>query len=308
MPRSTEARWAVPSVTAASTSPVATALARAACCSAACVDDASHLLLVGVARQHRFEVLGAEQPGQHLAVHLDEQRVAARSGDQRVERLVELAELGQLHLAAEAGGEGVDLGAFVAARPFGGEVDDRQLEELGASRTTGARTSLRSSSWSTLTSGRCSTTYERLPRRSMTPSDSSPWIASRTDVRATRNCSERSRSEGIASAGLEIADDDAFEELIADLRAQRLARRSVRTGREGRGCQSSSSSCQCSGGGGSDGQLVWPRSGFRDVSHSVSDGTGPTTAWSPVPPYRTDGLTIGLRPPTSRPHDVSEHA
>ena len=60
---------------------------------------------------------------------------------------------------------------------------------------------LRSSVLVTVTSGRCSATYDRLPRRSITPSDTRPWIASRTDVRATRNCSDRTRSDGILAPG-----------------------------------------------------------------------------------------------------------
>jgi hypothetical protein len=35
----------------------------------------------------------------------------------------------------------------------------------------------------------------------MTPSDTSPWIASRTDVRATRNCSDNARSDGMRAPG-----------------------------------------------------------------------------------------------------------
>ena len=35
----------------------------------------------------------------------------------------------------------------------------------------------------------------------MMPSDTSPWIASRTDVRATRNWSDSARSDGIRAPG-----------------------------------------------------------------------------------------------------------
>ncbi len=60
---------------------------------------------------------------------------------------------------------------------------------------------LASSAAVSVTSGRRSATNERLPRRSMTPSETSPWIASRTDVRATRNCSDSDRSEGMRAPG-----------------------------------------------------------------------------------------------------------
>ena len=46
------------------------------------------------------------------------------------------------------------------------------------------------------TSGSRSATYGRLPRRSRYPTDTSPWMASRTDVRATWNCSHSWRSAG----------------------------------------------------------------------------------------------------------------
>ncbi len=54
------------------------------------VDDAFDLGLVRFGGQQLVEVLGAEQAGQHLAVELHEQRIAARPGDQRVELAVEL--------------------------------------------------------------------------------------------------------------------------------------------------------------------------------------------------------------------------
>ena len=82
--------------------------------------------------------------------------------------------------------------------------------------------SLRSSPTPTRTSGRCSATYDRLPRRSITPSDSRPWIASRTEVRATWNCSDRARSDGICEPGSRSPRRDAFEQPVADQRAERF--------------------------------------------------------------------------------------
>ena len=45
--------------------------------------------------QQAVELVGLEEPGEHLAVHLDEQRVAAGPGDGGVEPAVETAELGE---------------------------------------------------------------------------------------------------------------------------------------------------------------------------------------------------------------------
>ena len=50
-------------------------------------------------------------------------------------------------------------------------------------------------------SGSASATTERLPRRTMYPAMTSPWIASRTEVRATPNSSHRTRSAGSGMPG-----------------------------------------------------------------------------------------------------------
>ena len=93
-----------------------------------------------------------------------------------------------------------DLGPLVVVGPLGGELDDRQLE--GPTRLEQLADELLAVVGAVdVTSGRCSATYERLPRRSMTPSDSRPWIASRTEVRATWNCSDSDRSDGIRAPG-----------------------------------------------------------------------------------------------------------
>ena len=110
MPCSTASRWREPSATATPTSPRATARAIIAWCAVESSTMPFDLGLVRVGGEQLVEVLGAEQPGQHLAVQLHEQRVAARPGDQRVELAVEPAELGELHARVELVGDRLDLG------------------------------------------------------------------------------------------------------------------------------------------------------------------------------------------------------
>ncbi len=113
--------------------------------------------------EQRRELARAEQRGQRLGVDLVEQRVAARPGERRVELAVDLAELGQV--ARPAGREPGDLGAF------GSSVARR----VAISTIAGSITWRTSNSWVTsalrsspakFTSGRCSATTDRLPRRS----------------------------------------------------------------------------------------------------------------------------------------------
>ena len=187
IPRSTASRWRVPACTAATGSRRATALAIIAWWRTDAVDDPFDLDLVGVGRQQRGEVVGTEQPAEHLAVQLDEQRVAARPGDGRVERRGRGRGSRERHAPVEALGQrrrsrpGRSSEARSAASSMIGSSSARRVSNSW--RTNSLRSSRRSPS--TWTSGRRSATYERLPRRSMTPSESRPCIASRTEVRAT---------------------------------------------------------------------------------------------------------------------------
>ena len=104
MPRSTASRWRAPWRTASSASPAAIAAAIVAWWRGRGVDDAAHLGAVACRGQQAVELVGVEQPGEHLAVHLDEQRVAARPGDRGVEAAVEAAELGESDARPERAG------------------------------------------------------------------------------------------------------------------------------------------------------------------------------------------------------------
>ncbi len=81
-----------------------------------------------VEREQAVELVGVEEPGQHLAVDLDEQRVAARPGDGGVEAAIETAELGETDARSELLSDLGDLGAGIVVGALGGEADDRQLE------------------------------------------------------------------------------------------------------------------------------------------------------------------------------------
>ena len=141
------------------------------------------------------------RPRHHLAVHLDEQRIAAGPADRGVESMVELAELAERHAVVELLGDPADLDALGVGRTLCSQFDDRQLEQpAGLEQLPDELLAARRAS-SKFTSGNRSTTNDRLPRRSITPSDNNPCMASRTEVRATWNCSDRSRSDGTRTPG-----------------------------------------------------------------------------------------------------------
>ena len=88
-------------------------------------DDPVDRVAVLVTRQHGADLVGVEQACHHLAVHLDEQRIAAGAGDHRVEHVIERAERLELHARVESCRELADLLALFRRRPLGGEADHR---------------------------------------------------------------------------------------------------------------------------------------------------------------------------------------
>ncbi len=137
------------------------------------------------------------------------------------------AELVERHPDPELLRSAPDRFAFGGVGPAARELEDRQLEHATRLEQLHdellARVGGQSSGEAKTTSGRCSATYIRLPRRSTTPSDTRPWSASRTDVRATPNCSLRLRSAGHRRPGCQLAGSDPFGEAGADLLGDGLA-------------------------------------------------------------------------------------
>ena len=171
---------------------------------------------VGFVVEQRLELGTAEQCVEDLAVHLDQQRIGAGIGHQRVEAAVEHAELVERHADPEFLRAAADRLAFLCggALTASSKIGSSSTRRVSNNWTTNClrESAANSAGDANTTSGKCSATYMRLPRRSTTPNDTKPWRASRTEVRATPNCSLRLRSAGTGEPGRELAGRDPLGE------------------------------------------------------------------------------------------------
>ena len=194
------------------------------------VDDPLDLGLVGVGRQQRGEVVGTEQPAEHLAVQLDQQRVAAGPGDGGVERRGR----GRGSRPAPCRVRKPLASAVISARSVS-EARSAASSMIGSSsvrrvsnswRTNSLRSSRRSPS--TRTSGSRSATYERLPLRSMTPEREQALHRLAHRRAGDAELLGQPSLGRHAGSRLELAAGDPLDEAIADQRAQASPGRSAR--------------------------------------------------------------------------------
>ena len=188
--------------------------------------SSSTCVAVGLVVQQRLELGAAEQGVEHLAVDLDQQRVAAGVGDQRVEPAVERAELVERHPQPELLCRAADRFPFGGVGAAAGELEDRQLDH--AARLEQLRdVELARVGFLSLGRGegdfrQSSATYRRLPRRSIMPSRHQALDrfahrrAGDTELLAQRALGRDRRP------GCQLAGSDPFGEASADLFGDRL--------------------------------------------------------------------------------------
>ena len=171
---------------------------------------------------------------EHLAVQLDQERVAARGRDGGVELAIEPAKV-TVNVESTARNlrrdqQQCDLGALwvlaCAQQPPSRRAGPRGRD---AFRRVRRRNDLPSPVGSSDHAGKMLRDERHDCRRrwTRTAMETSPCMASRTEVRATSNFSESSRSEGISVPGGQLAGRNPLEQLGCESASSRSLARSV---------------------------------------------------------------------------------